>query len=185
MDYEAEHGTLDVWYPEDKSYQPIAFFRDFATPDDPDKPYFVHNTSTPDGRWLLGTAHTRLVNYLKEVGYNLAPGTIDKQPTQAVIGTWNEAVSWAGAGWHDFKEGGNYTSVEAVDRVIKPFAELNLFVVNEAYSLYQHWSEGTLTMAENVLRKHFNLSVPALMSPETAAAVLYGPDYKEFRGSEE
>lgn len=33
--YEAEHGPLDVYYPEDKSYQPFAYLADYAAASDP------------------------------------------------------------------------------------------------------------------------------------------------------
>lgn len=33
-----------------------------------DVPYFVQTNSTPDGSALLNTAHTRLINYLEDVG---------------------------------------------------------------------------------------------------------------------
>jgi hypothetical protein len=35
--------------------------------------------------------------------YNLPTGLVKQLPTQAVVVVWNEAVTWAGGGWHDWK----------------------------------------------------------------------------------
>ena len=37
-------------------------------------------------------------------------------------------------------------------------------------------------MAENIVRTHFNASVPPWMEPKTAAGVIFGPDYTEYQG---
>jgi hypothetical protein len=39
----------------------------------------------------------------------------------------------------------------------KPFEDAPLYIVGEAYSGVQGWVEGALTVAEKVLRDHFNL----------------------------
>ncbi|BDA43792.1 probable Achacin at N-terminal half [Coccomyxa sp. Obi] len=181
--YEAEHttGNFSVPYPQEFSFQPFAYFRDYADARNPDTPYFVFNNATPEGSHFLHTAHTQLVGMLKSKGTNLADNTVEDLPTQAVVALWDPSVSWAGGAWHYYKDT-NDSSVANVASSVQPFPKLRLYVASEAYSVYQHWCEGTLIMAENVVRTHFNATVPAWMGQETAQRVLFGPSYNEFRG---
>ncbi|BDA43790.1 probable Achacin at N-terminal half [Coccomyxa sp. Obi] len=180
--YEGEHATGDysVPYPQDVSYQPFAYFRDYADARSPDTPYFIFNNATPEGSRFLQTAHTQLVDMLKSNGTNLADNTLENLPTQAVVALWDPSVSWAGGAWHFFKET-NASSVADVATSVQPFPKLRLYVASEAYSVYQHWCEGALIMAENVVRTHFNATVPGWMRQETAQGVMFGPSYDEFQ----
>lgn len=47
---------------------------------------------------------------------------------------------------------------------------------------YQHWSEGSLIMSENIVRAHFNASVPNWMRPAVAESVIFNRNYKETQG---
>ena len=60
-----------------------------------------------------------------------------------------------GGGWNYWAPGVNVKTV--MERMRRPFPEVNLCIVGEAYSGLQGWVEGSLTSAELALREHFSL----------------------------
>lgn len=68
-----------------------------------------------------------------------------------------------GGGWNFWRPGVNVKLM--MEGMRRPFHEVNLYVVGEAYSGNQGWVEGALTTAEKALRESFHL-VPAPWQPD-------------------
>lgn len=63
---------------------------------------------------------------------------------------WITSYFWS-AGVHMWKPG--VIVDDAYERIIKPFPNENIYVINEAYSLHQCWVEGSLSMCYDVLQR--------------------------------
>jgi monoamine oxidase len=59
------------------------------------------------------------------------------------------------AGWHTWKAGEMSRLVK--EQIVKPFADMNIYVCGEAFSSDQGWTEGALKSAAMLLDKEFNV----------------------------
>ena len=99
-------------------------------------------------RIMVEEAHRQLVE-MHGLGYAPLPYT-------AAFQDWQ--VDPYGGGVHFWKSGVRSWEVES--RMLKPVADIPLFVCGEAYSRRQGWVEGALSTAEGMLQEHFHLPAP-------------------------
>jgi len=92
------------------------------------------------------------------------------RPQLAVLSIFDRLSRGFGAGIHDWmRDGGDAASCSSFSecqavmppRVLRPFGDEPVFVVNEAYGTRSGWCEGSLVMAENVVAsEEFGLGRP-------------------------
>ncbi|DBB01665.1 hypothetical protein WJX77_008557 [Trebouxia sp. C0004] len=172
VDTDSCYGYFQATYTSDAgmtniSHLPLDYLVDYAGNLDTTTPYSVWDNSTVKGAKLLKDAHARLMAYHANASIELPPGTQDRLPTEAIVAFWDSAITWIGGGWSSMKDPEDSGLAESVDSAVKPYANLELYVANEAYSTQQGWSEGSLTMTENYLQRHFNVGIPKWMRPST------------------
>ncbi|KAL3144103.1 hypothetical protein ABBQ32_003893 [Trebouxia sp. C0010 RCD-2024] len=144
-------------------------------------PYSIWDNSTAKGRKLLTAAHDQLMAYHKNASILLPPGTATRYPTQAIVALWDPSITWIGGGWSSMKDPEVSGFAPNVDTATKPYADLDLFVANEAYSTQQGWSEGSLTMTENYLQRYFNVGIPSWMRTTTWPQInLVEPTFNDY-----
>ncbi|KAK9784816.1 hypothetical protein WJX73_010557 [Symbiochloris irregularis] len=144
-----------------------------------DVPYALVNDTTYAGAHLLQSAHTRLVQYHANLGLTVPSNAL---PTEAFISLWDPSITWVGGAWHDMKRDEFYTATH-VQETLKPFADLQLYVADEAYSTVQGWSEGSLAMAENILRDYLGAGLPSwLPEDQWQRANFSNPAFNDYEG---
>lgn len=154
------HGFLLAVYNNDLSGNKAQYFRRFQR--DREEPVTVFTNQDLEGAEFLAHAHQRLVDfhqlYNTDATYTgFQASTVFSQvepPPYAFLSTWNTAVPWAGGAWHA------WTDLDNIETAKQPFAEHNMFVVNEAYSLLQGWAEGAVKLADEILEEHFGVQRP-------------------------
>ena len=154
------HGFLLAVYEHDFGGNKAQFFRRYQR-DRPEPVTIISNTDI-EGASFLKHAHDRLKKYHLYHAVNAtftgfeAQQVFDetKEPTFAVLATWNIGTFGAGGGWH------HWTDLNQVNNAIKPLNDYNIHVVNEAYSKLQGWAEGTLLSADEILEDYFSVPRP-------------------------
>lgn len=77
----------------------------------------------------------------------------------------------------------NEDNAQATYGALKPFADLDLYVADEAYSTQLGWSEGSLVMAENIIRSYLGGGLPSwLPEQEWQRANLTSPGFDDTEG---
>ncbi|WP_437271496.1 hypothetical protein [Staphylococcus aureus] len=115
-----------------------------------------------------------------EGGINPAEKTMDqmgipyKKLTKKQIENWyqfkNLPESYVGffqkdgGGYHAWYTGINVK--EVMKEIRKPYFNENIYIVGEAYSSDQGWTEGAFKTAENMLQDHFQLNWPDWLEKE-------------------
>lgn len=88
-------------------------------------------------------------------------------PLYAAYKDWSQDPY--GGGWHLWNVGADVKQVMKAMR--NPVEQLPLYVTGEAYSSWQGWVEGALTVTENLLQESFDLAAPSewlyVEDPET------------------
>ncbi len=105
-------------------------------------------------QWLSAESQlAQEIHHEAALTYGLQP----PQPLAACFQDWTAEPY--GGGWHFWRVG--YDSAEIADRVMKPFADRELYICGEAYGVYDPgWVEGALERAETMLQRHFGLPSP-------------------------
>ena len=71
----------------------------------------------------------------------------------------------------------------STSEALKPFPELELYVANEAYSTVLGWSEGSLAMAENIIRDYLGGGLPAWLGEDQyQRANFTNPAFSDYEG---
>lgn len=95
-----------------------------------------------------------------ETVHGIGPGSNSEtrleQPLETAYKDWSEDPY--GGGWHLWNVGVKVWDV--MKRMRRPMSGLHLYVTGEAYSGWQGWVEGALTVTENMLQEHFHLAYP-------------------------
>lgn len=86
----------------------------------------------------------------------LVLGAASAEPMAAYFQDWT--VDPFGGGWHYYALG--HDGAADGKAIVKPFADIDLFICGEAYSFAQGWVEGALERAEAVLQRHFGVAPP-------------------------
>ena len=154
------HGFLLAVYTYDFGGTKSQYFRRYQR-DRPEPVTIISNTDV-EGRTFLSHAHERLKQYhLYEKENKTYTGFTAQQifdnakdPEFAVLSTWNSGTFGAGGGWH------HWTDVSKVEKATKPLNAYHIHVINEAFSKLQGWAEGSLLLADDVLKEYFGVERP-------------------------
>ena len=83
-------------------------------------------------------------------------------PYVAMVKDWS--ADPFGGGYHAWYTGINVK--EVMKEIRKPYFNENIYIVGEAYSSDQGWTEGAFKTAENMLQDHFQLNWPDWLEKE-------------------
>ena len=141
---------------------------------------------------LLREYHAALLDFhaddLEAAGYS--PADIDP-PTWGYQGNWNsvpdlDAISATSPGsgsWPNPRPGG-MTRPEVLRYLMKPVADLPLFLGNVDSGAYGAWAEGSLITTERVLAFHLGVEKPSWLSPEYYEETVLTMDVSKGRQAE-
>ena len=154
------HGFLLAVYAHDFGGNKAQFFRRYQR-DRPEPVTIISNTDI-EGAAFLQHAHNRLQQFHLYEAVNASYTGFEAQqafaaagePAFAVLATWNPATYGAGGGWH------HWTDLDMVDKASKPLNAYHIHVINEAFSKLQGWAEGSLLLADEVLKDYFEVERP-------------------------
>lgn len=150
-----------------------------------DPPYTLLNESTADGQQFLGDLHRQLMTMHAEKleAAGLTQRARKAKPSFALVSVWNQDAPGFGGGTHGWKLGPVKTGGHAPGAVaggltelaMQPWVGRDLYVANSAFNSGSNgdWAEGSLEMAENVLRKHFDLPPPSWIVPAVYRDILF------------
>jgi len=139
----------------------IRFMQEFMVPKDRNSPVIMLDDSTYQGRRILRQTHKKILEIHEENPNITVPDYVkDMVPEMGVLSVWDFAVPGLGTAWSNFKTGSQRNGERIPSRAIQPFAGKEIYVANEAFSSVTGWAEGSLIMAENILRFKFGLDMP-------------------------
>ena len=101
-----------------------------------------------DGAIALADVHAKVLEY-----HGLNADEV-VAPTDAVLATWNLAISWSNTAWHYWTDA---TQVPKLQAFLK---EQNVHLVNEAFSATPSWAEGAILMADTMIEELYDIPPP-------------------------
>lgn len=162
------HGFLMTVYANDYAGDRAQYFRRFQS-ERGEPVTIISRDKSVEHKAFLDHAHDRVLTYHKtgmpsavraEKMSQLTTFQIEKAlseapvPDFAVLATWNIGTYGAGGGWH------GWTNLAYQSRALQPLNNVGIHVVNEAFSKVQGWAEGSLQLADEVLKEHFGVDNP-------------------------
>jgi len=162
------HGFLMTVYANDYAGDKAQYFRRFQS-DRGEPVTIISGLKSIEHKSFLQHAHQQLITWHKsgmpyamkqEKMSHLGTYQIEQilnnapAPDFAVLATWNTATYGAGGGWH------GWTNLAHQTRAKQPLNVAGIHLINEAFSNVQGWAEGSLQLADTVLKQHFNIDPP-------------------------
>jgi len=162
------YGFLQTVYAHDFAGDKAQYFRRFQS-DRGEPVTIISRSKSVEHAEFLNHAHFRIKEYHKtgmpyatkqsymgHLATNKVNDIIDTSPAPdfAVLATWSTATYGAGGGWH------GWTNLDQLTKAKMPLNTHGIHVINEAFSNVQGWAEGSLQLADSVLKSYFNVDHP-------------------------